>query len=482
MYWSGFLLYAVVVITIGFKQYQLEKKACKTTDNEEYWTAGYNLSGWAVGFSISASMMSVSWSGMYGVQLFYWYGPGGMWLLIVPWLLTMALFYFFAPRFRTLKIFSQPELMHRHFGTSSRLVMAFTLLFVFIAWGGAEIYAAGKIIAPFLDISPPTAFFLIACVVALYSYSGGFAAVVATDKIQFFLVAFFMSAVAWLAFDHTQWDIATLESLAPPRQEAGQSVWLAPGLLLIVMTLVAYLPGWLVETDLWVRIQSAKTNREARRGIVIAALNSFVFVGIIPAVIGISALQLFPAENGIIPPYLQDGALIFTEVLARYAPVWLNLILSVGLVAAAMSTVDTCGNIVALSLSRDVLEPYFEKKHWDRQRLNRLARWSSVGAVGLALLYALFTESLWDIFYLSSGLLTTVVFIPVISVFIKRPSKWEVNAAMLVGLTATFLFYFLEKSGWSFGWPALKATGLGYIFWAFCASVISGIIVRYFRE
>lgn len=472
-YWTGFITYSIVVIAIGFRVFLREKQSGLESDNSEFWTASRSLSGWAIGLSISASMMSISWSGMYGVQLFYWYGVGGMWLLIIPWLVNMALFYWLAPRFRQLNVFSQPELMQKRYGNSARLIIAATLLFVFIAWGGAEVYAAGQIIAPFLGITPQTTYLLIALVVAAYSYTGGFAAVVSTDKIQFALVALFMAAIAWLGWGQTDWSMDTLLSLSPPKQEAG--MWVAPGITLILLTAVAYLPGWLVETDLWIRLQSARSHAEARKGIVVASVNSLIFVGIAPAIIGLSALQLFPPVDGVIPAYLNDGALIFSEVLSRYAPAWLSLVLSIGLIAAAMSTIDTCSNIVALSLSRDIVEPVLMKRKPDAAAINRLARLSSVFAVLLSYLYALFTDSLWDIFYLSSGLLTTVVAIPVISTFFKKINSRQVVSAMGTGLISTFIFYFLEKFDLlqSLEPAAIADTGLGYILWAFLLSLLA---------
>ena len=477
-YWSGFIVYSIVVIVIGFRVYFKEKRSGLETDNTEFWTASRSLSGWAIGLSISASMMSISWSGMYGVQLFYWYGVGGMWLLIIPWLVTMGLFFWLTPRFRQFNIFSQPELMQSKYGTAARMIMAFTLLFVFIAWGGAEVYAAGQIIAPFLGISPQTTYLLIALVVAAYSYTGGFAAVVSTDKIQFVLVAVFMGAIAWLGWGQTDWSMETLVNLSPPKQEAG--MWVAPGITLILLTAVAYLPGWLVETDLWVRLQSAKDNGQARKGIVVASLNSFLFVGLAPAVIGLAALQLFPPVDGVIPAFLNDGALIFSEILSRFAPAWLSLVLSIGLIAAAMSTIDTCSNIVALSLSRDIVEPLMMKRKPDAAVINRLARLSSVFAVFLSYLYALFTDSLWDIFYLSSGLLTTVVAIPVISTFFKKINSRQVVSAMSTGLISTFVFYFLEKFNLlqSIEPAAIAGTGLGYILWAFLLSLLALFAAR----
>ncbi|MCB0281267.1 MAG: sodium:solute symporter family protein [Calditrichae bacterium] len=479
-YWLGFIGYSITVIGIGLAVYRKKKQKSNLQDTNEFWSAGKSLSGWSVGLSISASMMSVSWSCVYGVQLFYWYGLGGAWLLIIPWLLTMAGFFFLVPVFRKYNTFSQPELLEKRFGKLSRILLAPALVVVFLTWTGAEIFAAGNIIAPFLGISPQLTFLLIALVVAIYSYSGGFEAVVSTDKIQFVLVALFISAIAILGLNALP-DLSVLTDLIPPKAP-GNNHWLSPGLPLIAMTFIAYLPGWLIETDLWVRIQAAQSNREARKGVFIASFNSFLFVGIMPLITGLTALALFPAVDGIIPEKLNDGALIFTVIMQNYAPLWLSLILSIGLIAAAMSTIDTCGNIVALSLSRDLIEPGLTKK-LSKKQLQKVARFSSVFAIMLAYIYALFTDNLWDIFYLSSGILTTTVFIPVCASFLKSVSKTEINIAIITGIISTFIFYFLEKNGFlsAFQPEAISTTGLGYIIWAFLSSLFVFLIVLSFN-
>ena len=477
-YWIGFLGYSILVVVVGFVIYLKEKRHGQEYDNEAFWTANQKLSGLSIGLSISASMMSVSWSCVYDVQLFYWYGWGGMWLLIIPWLITMAGFYFFAPLFRRLHLFSQPELLERRFGTRARQLLAPVLILVFITWAGAEIYAAGILIAPFLGISLSWMLFLIALIVALYSFAGGFEAVVSTDKIQFALVAVFIAVSAYVgvnaAVKHAGNFAEFLSNIPiPPKAKPNILVLLSPGIALIGMTFLAYLPGWLVETDVWVRLQAASSNKEARKGIGVAAFNSFLFVGVMPLLIGLSALYLYPPMANHIPDKIQDGALIFTVLLQDFAPMWLSLVLSIGLIAAAMSTVDTCGNVVALSLSYDLLEPALRKK-WPAQKLNRLARWMSVVAIALAYVYALFTNSLWDIFYLSSGLLTTTIFFPVIGTFLQGTKKLQVYLSISFGFLGTLMGYFLEKAYvlQKLEPDKLAKTGLGYILFGFILSAV----------
>jgi Na+/proline symporter len=484
VYWAAFLCYSAAVIGIGIYFWYKGRSDSHPENSAEFWSAGRELSGWSSGLSISASMMSISWSCVYGVQLFYWYGIGGAWLLIIPWLITMGGFYLFAPTFRKLQAFSQPELLERRFGRKARQLLAPALIFVFTVWGGAEIYAAGITIAPFLKISVPMTLLLIAIVVAAYSFTGGFAAVVSTDKVQFALVAMFIAVMAIVGCHavSNSADISALFSVTriAPKNLADAPWWLSPGFSLVALTFLAYLPGWLVETDVWIRLQAAKNDTEARKGVLVASLNSLVFVGVLPMLIGLAALVLYPPVNGVVPEHLQDGALIFNALMRDYTPIWLNVLLGIGLVAAAMSTIDTCANVVALSLSYDLLEPELAEKGWQPSKLAALARWISVIAVFVAFVYALFTESLWDIFYLSSGILSTTVFLPVVAVFLRNSSARQVYFAIIAGFIGTLLGYIAESRGWVANiepqW--LAYTQLGYILFGMCCSILAFLISR----
>lgn len=466
-YWVAFLVYSAVVVGMGFYIWWRDRHHADA-DTRSFWSADINLSGWSSGLSISASMMSISWSCVYGVQLFYWYGVGAAWMLAIPWLITMAGFFSLAPLFRKLRAFSQPELLTQRFGQGFRSYLAPALIFVFVVWAGAEIWAAGKTIAPFLGIPETATLFLIAIVVALYSFTGGFPAVVSTDKIQFALVALFVVVMASVGVSAVtaqgDWNLLWSAGLTAPRRSLHVPWYFSPGPALILMTFLAYLPGWLVETDVWIRLQAARNNREARKAVAVAGFNSLLFVGLLPMLIGLSALVLYPPLAGEIPAQLQDGALIFHALMRDYTPAYLNVLLGVGLVAAAMSTVDTCGNVVALSVSYDLLEPRLRQR-WPAARLAALARWMSVAAIGAALLYALFTDSLWDIFYLSSGLLTTTVFLPVVAAFRRGTRPAQVKWSIFAGAGATLLFYYLESRGYLLQWEPrwLAETQLGYI-------------------
>lgn len=424
-----------------------------------------------MGLSISAGFMSVSWSCVYAVQLFYWYGLGGLWLITLPWLVALSGIYWLSRRYHSLAAFSQPEMIGERFGPATRRVVALPLVFVFLVWGGAEIHVAAKLLAPGLGVSVTALVIGIGVVVATYSMLGGLRAVIATDKMQYVLVGLYVLLVAVLAGRALRgqgggvWPPAALTAA---RTGLRWTDLLAPGIATILVTFFAYLPGWLFETDLWVKVQAARDVRAARQGMLIALVNSALFVGFFPLFIGVAALALFPAEGGVPPPILGvEGDSIFVAIVTRFAPAWLASLAGVGLMAAALSTIDTCANVTALAVGYDLLGLH--------QRPNGLAasRWVMAGTLAASCLFALNIDSLWNIFYLSSGVLSTAVAFPVAAVFWPGAKALGVRLSSLCGFGATFVGYFLEQKGLlaAFEPTALAQTGLGYIAFGALAAV-----------
>lgn len=467
MTWAAFLFYIIVTLVLGWTAHKRQDKG------EAFWTAGRSLGSISVGLSISAGFMSVSWSCVYAVQLFYWYGIGAVWLITIPWLIALAGIWRLSRRYHNLKAFSQPEMVASVFGKGTKRMVALALAFVFLVWGGAEIYVAGTLLAPGLGISVQSVILIISIVVGIYATLGGFRAVVMTDKLQFTIVALYIAAMAWLALkglEQTQMPpVDAVEVLNGAKSDVPWFAPFSPGIVLVVLTLAAYLPGWIFETDLWLRVQAAKNENAARRGVLLAGVNGFLFVGILPMFIGIAALFIFPMEGSTFPGVIgNEGDAIFSALVARFAPGWMAVLFSVGLVAAAMSTIDTCVNVMALSLGHDLAE--IQK----RPNPERLSKWVTAGSVFLSFLFALSTESLWDIFYLSSGILTTSVAFPVAAVFIKKADPRGVFWSSIFGFFGTILFYFLETRGMlnSIEPDWLLGSNLGYILWGMAAAVL----------
>jgi solute:Na+ symporter, SSS family len=430
-------LLAAGMVALGLGSWRSERRL--GADSEAFWTAHRSLSGWSLGMSLSASMLSVSWSLVYGVELLYRWGAGGLWLLAVPWLAVLALFAVLARRLRAFPAFSQGELFAALYGRAMRWVTVAVLVAVFSAWCGAEINAAGELIAPLVGSSPKLAMAGIALLVASYTWTGGFRSVVVTDVAQFGIVAVFLVVVG-----------ARACVPAPPPASA----WLAvpgPSAGVVVITLLAYVTGWLAEADIWLRLTAARNDRHARIGLAVTAAASLLFVVALPAVLAARARAVFPDPAALTQPVL--GAL-----LAAIMPASARIVLLGGLAAVALSTVSTTANVVAITVARDGVPAF-------AARSLPFARWASAAAVLLALAVAYASRSLAELFYLSAGLLAAGLFWPTVALLWRQPPVAAARLAAFIGLPAVVLSFAAERAGMLTALlpAAVQEMGIGYI-------------------
>jgi solute:Na+ symporter, SSS family len=435
---AAFLL-AGAMLAIGLASWLAERR--RGRDAEGFWTAHRSISGWSLGMSLSASMLSVSWSLVYGVELLYRWGPGGVWLLAVPWLAVLALFALLVPRLRRFGAFSQGELFGAVYGAGLRRLTVAVLVAVFLAWCGAEIAAAGELLAPLVGSSPRLAMTAIAVLVASYTWTGGFRSVVATDVAQFVIIVAFLLVMG---------------QRAATGPGPGWSGWLhiaGPSASVVGITLLAYVTGWLAEADIWLRLTAAPSDRQARLALLVTAIASLVFVLALPAMLAARARVAFPDPSSVKGTVL--GALLH-ELMPRS----LEIVLLGGLAAVALSTVSTTANVVAVTVARDGLRPSGNA----RRDLAR-ARWASALAVFGALVVAFASRSLAELFYLSSGLLAAVLFWPTLGLLWQDVPRRAATTAAWAGQVAVLVSFLADRRGLLARWtpPAVSAMGIAYI-------------------
>jgi len=433
------LALSALMVFIGFASWRAERRI--GTDAEGFWTAHRSITGWSLGMSISASMLSVSWSLVYGVELLYRWGPGGAWLLAIPWLAVLALFAILAPRLRRFAAFSQGELFGSLYGDRLRWLTVVVLVAVFLTWCGAEIAAAGELLAPLLAVSPRFAMAAIAVLVASYAWTGGFRSVVATDVAQFVLIVAFLLIVG---------------QRAATGMGGGWTAWrgaTGPTPAVVAITLLVYITGWLAEADIWLRLTAAPSDGQARLALLVTGVASLVFVLGLPAVLAARARVVFPDPSAV-------SGTVLGPMLHRLLPPGMEVLLLTGLAAVALSTVSTTANVVAITVARDGMRATSE----NAANLAR-ARWANGLACIAALAVAFASRSLAELFYLSSGLLAAGLFWPTLGLLWDKPPVRAAQAGAFTGLATVVVAFVAERRG-AFGElfpPAVREMGIGYI-------------------
>ena len=166
----------------------------------------------------------------------------------------------------------------------------------------------------------------------------------------------------------------------------------------------------------------------------------------------------YPQHDGVPNAAIGDKAYNICSALIEKLPTWLSVFMLVGIVACQMSTVDTFANVSALALAYDLVGPALAKRQLSPHGRLLVAKGISVFVLVLSLACAMINESLQDVYYISSGVLSACVAIPAIFVFWRRTTLPAVLTAASLGFIGVrcrrglnsflIVFFSLSSSSW----------------------------------
>jgi SSS family solute:Na+ symporter len=486
------IAYFAVILWIGGTIYRAHKKKDAADQQKDYWVASRDTPALLVGMSIAAGWLLIGFI-TWAIWSTYMYGIGGIWVMVVPWAILLFGMVVLVPKVRSIKAISQPQMLQNRFGLPLRVLVSPFNIFCFIIWAAAEVWTIAHIVAPQFGVDPWVMYLAFSIPIAIYMWLGGFHSVLNSNVLQFFMAIIYVTvvtvAIVYAAFRDLPSGVSIvqyLKEVQPPGSGEGMSAWsLVPlGVPFIFISIVALLPGWLIEEDWWLKAQSAKTTPQARKGIWANVWYNIIWVLVLPSIIGLAALVVYPPATAYEEVLGGDAYAIMTTFLSAEFPIWALIILFPMLAALSMSTMATFTNVCAMNISYDILQPLvYRKRGWSDERIMAWSRgWSLiVCAIMIAVAFGIdyLPRGLWDAYYLSSGVLTAGVAIPVFAMFWKRANLPGAFAGSLVGGLTAFIGYFVEKYVLDYNyWPGwLSATALGYAVWGVVAGVVTCIVV-----
>jgi SSS family solute:Na+ symporter len=451
LYWVAVLVYSAVVVFIGYR-IKVARRAEDEKHSEanlEFWMARRQLSGWRLGISLTSGWLMLGWIA-FGMSQIYMYGATALWILPIPWFILCFIIVFMVPFVRRIGAVSLPQGIEKRYGPWARTLLAIFSLGVFISWTQAELFMAGALMEPFLGIPAWSCMVLLVVPIILYTYLGGFRAIVTTDLAQFLVMAVFMvilAAGAIVAASNASGGniIGALKEAAPPWSAQGETFNLFfLGSLFPIVLLLGYLPGWMIEQDLCLRLQAVKSTREAKKGAILALVLITVFILVLPSIAAFCALVAFPPVNGAPPEVIGGDATGIASAFIGTMPLGICLFMLIGIVACQMSTVDTFANVSAMALAYDIVEPVLLKRRVPVEKRLSLAKYISIAAILAALLCAFISDKLGDIYYISSGVLSASIAVPALFIFWRRTTLPAVMVSSIVGFVGTVGGYFYE--------------------------------------
>lgn len=333
-------------------------------------------------------------------------GLTGAWWLLVGSIGLLILGFFFARKVRSASLYTLPELVEKQY--DRRVGLAASILIV-ISWVGVvagQIVAAGKVLS-ILGIGSVTQWMIIFTIVFVtYAILGGQFSVIRTDVFQaaILFVGIFISLA--LVFSQVG-GIGGLKSSLPPDYfsfpTSPKFNW---EMLLSFLILVA--APYVVGPDIYARLFCAKEEKTAQISAFLCAL-LFIPLAFAVVLIGMSAKVLYPqiaAEQA------------FPQVIAGVLSPSLSGLILAALVAALMSSADTC----LLSQSVILTEDIFKRFHssLDERKTVLITRLSMLvlGLVALGLALAL--KGVISSLLFAYTIFTCGLVVPVIAGFYNR--------------------------------------------------------------
>jgi SSS family solute:Na+ symporter len=343
-------------------------------------------------------------------------GLTGAWWLLVGSIGLLFLGMFFAKRVRGAALYTLPELVERQY--DRRVGLAASILIV-IAWVGVvagQIVAAGKVLS-ILGMGSGNLWMVIFTIVFVaYTVIGGQLSVIQTDLYQAIII--YLGIFIGLGVFLPQVGGLGGLKLSLPQDffsfpVSSQFDWKA---LLSLLILVG--ATYVVGPDMYTRLFCAKNEKTAQRA---TFLSAFAFIPLAFAIvlIGMGAKVLYPQIS-------PEQA--FPRVISGVLSPWLGGLILAALVAAFMSSADTCllsqGVILTQDIIRRFLPSLSEKRTIFLTRLNIIIL--GLLALGLAtILKGVISSLLFAYTVFTCGLV-----VPVIAGFYREKLKVTPRGAL----------------------------------------------------
>lgn len=290
------------------------------------WNVGISILVSCIGASATLGMIGLAFA--VGTPAFWWLGAGSAGLV----LLSLVL----ARKVRGSGAYTLPHMVESFLGPSVRPVISLVIVVAWSAILAAQYSALCRVLEPLTGFSPLVSL-LLAVVLICGHTLGGQSAIMRVDRIQvLFMILALGVMLGWLTWRNPEW--AGMVQFQAVNAEFPLSK--------LMYFLVIVGANYVVCPMLFGRLFSARDEQSARLGGLIGAFGIALCAALIVAV-GLACKGLVPIDTP------RDAVL--TTVLGTVMPEWMQLLVSLALVSAIVSSADSCLITAATVLSFDLL-------------------------------------------------------------------------------------------------------------------------------
>ena len=429
---AGFIL---LVIAIGLSA------RSRTETTEEYFLAGRDLPWYQIGFSLFATNFSASAIiGLTGAAY-----VTGIAIYNYEWIGVLAIVFFalvLVGVVRGSRVYTIAQyLTERYDHRIKTIYSVFTIFLIIFIDMAASLYAGGLLLNEiFPQLSLPAIIFMIMIIVAIYSLVGGLGSISKTDILQTFIIIVGASLIAYFSFSAAGgWQ--EVKANAPDNfmslvRPIGDRAVPWPGLMIGIPILGAYF--WLTNQNMVQWVLSARSESDARRGLILAGILKLLvlFIIIIP---GVAALSFSPG--------LENADRIYPTLITTLLPAGVLGLVLAGFIGALMSNTDSTLHAASTIITMDFVKAAFPDI--TSQNLVWVGRLTSVIIIVISAFWAPQIGKFGTLFEYIQGLLSYSVapFVVVYlgGIFWPRATSAGAIAALAAGIVeAVFLVRFTD--------------------------------------
>jgi solute:Na+ symporter, SSS family len=434
---------------------------------DSFFLASRGLGSLRVAFSLCASWIGAA-SLLVSTDEAFRDGFSAIWIIGIPAVATLLILLALVVPVRAAAGSTLSDLMESKYGKAARFLTSALIVWYMTVLAASQMVAAGSFLGVFLGISTIPSLAIAAGIVLVYSATGGLPSVSRTHVVQVILLVAGVTGMIAALTSRTSW--AAVHSAAGELGKGSYFDMFAHADRNILVAL-SFVLAWTISPIAWQRMQAARSEGAARRGLLGAALLLAVFyVAIVAA--GMLFLPLFPGGAGGVP--------LVTAFVSGESGSFLGGLLFVTVLAAILSTMDAALNAGAFTLAKDLLGR--GKGPRATPRAVALARASTVALALAAFLVATQFHDILKTLGLASKVMAEGLLIPgLAALFLKKKRPWAGLLSLAFG-GGYAVVCFLEEAGLRLisipAWPGSLPLGVGLG----AAGFLAGLFVERVRE
>ena len=373
---------------------------------------------------------------------------------------------FVAPKLRGLNLITVGDYFELKFGSLARELAVVNCVIFLVGALAAQMAAIGMVANAVLDIPYEYALLFGATVTVFYSTVGGIRAVVKTDVLQFVILVIGIGAASGILLSQH----GGFAELAATAQVGQFDIFGHMRRTEVISLFFAFLLGETFVPPYAVRCFIAQDSRQARWGVAGGGIFLLLFLPVATFVLGTSA-QISPQVQEALEQEKQEIIkttgkpaavaerdalqIAFPTLVRKTLPPAFAGIVVAAIIAAVMSSADSCLSCLATVVMEDVYRRHIKWRATDHQLL-RVAQWTTLVTGVAAALCAWRFSNIADILVFVYDFWAPAMIVPfLVAVFWYRPSRiYAVVASMVAGMTATIIWRFVFHSPFDLG-PAL---------------------------